>query len=70
MPRKKDPRKHANALPMVVSPKSTDEWQEWQDLKGAPETIDDSVDALAADESRRLVSSKLVLGEKDAHEPE
>jgi hypothetical protein len=65
-PRKKNPRKPANALP-IVKAKSTDDWQEWQDLKGEPETIDDGLDALAADEPPRLVSSKLVLGEKDAH---
>ena len=67
MPSKKGPRKNAVALPMVHSPHSTDEWQEWQDLKGEPETIDDGLDALAGDEPPRVVSKTLVLGERDTH---
>jgi hypothetical protein len=69
MPRNKSLKKRGSALP-IAAPKSTDEWQEVQDLEGEPEVIDDNLDAMVADEPPRLVSDRLVRDEKAAHESE
>lgn len=37
---------------IVAVPRSTDEWQEWADLQGVPEVIDDGIEAIAGDEPR------------------
>jgi hypothetical protein len=37
---------------ILAPPRSTDEWQEWSDLQGTPDVIDDGVEAVAGDEPR------------------
>ncbi|MEW5763356.1 MAG: hypothetical protein ACOYXN_06100 [Acidobacteriota bacterium] len=50
--RKETGAREASRHGILTVPRSTDEWQEWADLQGAPDVIDDGIEAVAGDEPR------------------
>ena len=68
MIQKKAPRDREPAT-TLPKPKTTDDWQDMQDLQAVPEVVEDNLDALAGDEPPRILSKTLERAEKLPAEP-